>query len=767
MKEITKSSGIISKIKTGEKTAAILSHIIFGVVSIITSRAVMPKGLVPFGVSMVAAAPYEYLPSAAIGAFLGYFIPAVSGGGFRYIAATISVLFIRILLSSYKSVSKNPIFICSLPLLSLAATAPVMAKSHTAPALISEVFLSALAAGVMLISFKAMTHRKAGFSADELSAFIIFVAILLTGISRINAGGIYLYRSLCVLLVLISAKYGGTAVSTAMGAAAAFCCLLSSGDSSIGLIFVIMGLTAGAFRSYGKWVMSFVVFTASLIGMVLTDGVFRPSVFAETAIAATVFLSMPRHFGAEVGKFFSFYPKISMQSDIRKMVKIKLLDAADALYDVKNTVNEVSNRLSIINAPDFSNVTAEIENTACSGCRLRIHCFETKRGDTSEAITSLINAYKKGEENPYNSLPEEFKIRCLKTENFCDNAIKVYEKYSKRLAAENRTKEIREVVSEQFEGISVMLRATADEIVGYERFDKGAAIAVAAALKNIDIFASEAVCRVDKFGRMRVKIKATKQRDTVLNKMEIVKAIENSLDRDFSAPVINDVGKDVYIALSEAPLYKVATGVSQITASGNSMCGDSFRFITDGFGRFYIVLSDGMGTGGAAAVDSALSSALFTRLIKSGINLESALKIINSSMLFKSTNESTATVDIALIDLFNGHTEIYKAGAAPSLIKHGNRIGTATGRSLPIGILSDVSFDKSVIRLKEKDVVLVMSDGATGDGLEWMKRELENNSEATPQSLAENIALAARRHRSDGHEDDITVIAAVIEKTVK
>ena len=93
-------------------------------------------------------------------------------------------------------------------------------------------------------------------------------------------------------------------------------------------------------------------------------------------------------------------------------------------------------------------------------------------------------------------------------------------------------------------------------------------------------------------------------------------------------------------------------------------------------------------------------------------------------------------------------------------------MGSATGGNLPIGILSDVSFYKSSIKLKDKDIVLMMSDGASGDGLEWIKRELENCGDATAQSLAENIAAAARRHRSDGHEDDITVIAAILEKAV-
>lgn len=765
MKEITNSKNAVERIRSTPVSAAVFSHIIAGALSFISARAISPVGLIPFGVSMVAAVPYEYLPSAAIGAFLGYFIPAISGGGFRYIAAVVAVLAIRILLSGYKSVSNRAVFICLLPVLSLGVTAPVL-QNKGAPALIAELLLSAAMAGVLRISAKAMTHRKAGFSADELSAFIICLAVWLTGIKGISAGGIYLYRCICILLILLSAKYGGTAVSTAMGTAAAFCVVLANGSANIGMIFIIMGLAEGVFRSYGKWVMGFVCMASSLIGMVLTDNIFSPSLLAETAIGCVVFLSMPRHIGAELGKFLSFYPKVSVQSDFKKMVKMKLLDSADALADVKNTVNEVSDRLAVLNAPDFTKMTKEIENVSCAGCKLRIHCFETRKDATNDALSAIINAYKNREEEPSKALPQEFRIRCLKPEIFTNNALQIYEKYSKRLAAENRTKEARQVVSEQFEGISVMLKDIANDISRADRFDKAAAIGAAAALKSIDIFATEAACRIDKMGRMSIKIKAVKQKDTVINKMRVMKAIAATLDRDFSVPNVVEKGKDVFITLSEAPAYKISTGVCQIIAGGGSMCGDSYRFLEDGFGRFFVLLSDGMGTGGAAAVDSALSAALFGRLIKSGINPDSALKIINSSMLFKSTNESTATLDVAGIDLFTGHTDIYKAGAAPSLVKHGSRVGSATGGNLPIGILSDVSFYKSSIKLKDKDIVLMMSDGASGDGLEWIKRELENCGDATAQSLAENIAAAARRHRSDGHEDDITVIAAILEKAV-
>ena len=177
------------------------------------------------------------------------------------------------------------------------------------------------------------------------------------------------------------------------------------------------------------------------------------------------------------------------------------------------------------------------------------------------------------------------------------------------------------------------------------------------------------------------------------------------------------------------------------------------------------MLSDGMGTGGRAAVDSAMASGLMTRLLKAGFGFDCSLKILNSSMLFKSSDESLATMDIASIDLFTGATELYKSGAAPTIVRRNGHSGRAESHSLPIGILKDVSFDRAGIRLKSGDILLLVSDGATFDGTEWLRKELELWGDGGAQDLAEHICDCARRRYANTRTDDITVMAAIVEKT--
>ena len=110
-------------------------------------------------------------------------------------------------------------------------------------------------------------------------------------------------------------------------------------------------------------------------------------------------------------------------------------------------------------------------------------------------------------------------------------------------------------------------------------------------------------------------------------------------------------------------------GFAQHAANGASLCGDCAEAFTDGSGRYISVLSDGMGTGGRAAVDGTMTAGMAQSLLKAGIGFESTLKMINSAMLAKGGEESLATLDVACIDLVTGHVTQRKAGAAGTVLR--------------------------------------------------------------------------------------------------
>ena len=57
-------------------------------------------------------------------------------------------------------------------------------------------------------------------------------------------------------------------------------------------------------------------------------------------------------------------------------------------------------------------------------------------------------------------------------------------------------------------------------------------------------------------------------------------------------------------------------------------------------GRTISVISDGMGTGGRAAVDGNMAVGILTKLVKAGLSLDCSLNIVNSALIIKSDEES-------------------------------------------------------------------------------------------------------------------------------
>ena len=110
------------------------------------------------------------------------------------------------------------------------------------------------------------------------------------------------------------------------------------------------------------------------------------------------------------------------------------------------------------------------------------------------------------------------------------------------------------------------------------------------------------------------------------------------------------------------------SGACQKNAGDNRISGDCYEYFADPRGFAHIILSDGMGSGGRAAVDSIMTCNFVLKLIKAGFGFDAALKFINSALLVKAGDESLATLDIGCIDLYTGTAEFLKAGGAASFL---------------------------------------------------------------------------------------------------
>ena len=766
MKDVNVLSLKDKKEVRSDLVSALLLHIAAAAVGFVLCRAVFFKNYLPFGIGFMAGCPVYLLPSAAVGVFAGYFLPAVSASGFKYVAAALAVLAVRFMLSFSKKLISNPLFSGLVSALAVGFAGAVSHFGVKESILLFSLEVLACGIGAIIISRAsfAVSRIGRGLSGEELGCLLIVLGMILSGLYGLSVFGLKISLILACFLLLSAAKYGGATAGTSSAIAFSLLFFFAGKSAEDCFVYTVAAFCAGVVCAYGKYVQlsaffAAVVFFLSLRGITRETALF----IIEAALGCLAFAFMPKSAGIHLARIFTCFPKICVNNDLNRAAVLRLKEAAQGIKDVKTTVDDVASRLEGINAPSFSSVLSSVENEACGGCKMRAHCWEAKRDITLDAAFSIIKEVKSGAREPGAS-SSAFKARCLRFESFAAAVKKRYLEYAGVVAGNSRITDIRQAVGEQFEGIAIMLEELSNEYLSGVSFDNSAALTAVSALKNIGICANECSAPVDRFGRMEINLKLAKSNETVLNKRDIMRVLSLSCERNFAPPLIRITSGETFITVGERAEFSVDIGVFQKSAKPGDICGDAYSYFADGKGHFIMILSDGMGTGSRAAVDSAMASGLMSRLIKSGFGFNCALKILNSSMLFKSADESLATMDIACLDLHTGSAELYKAGAAPTFIRRGGKVGKAVSTSMPIGILSSVTFDRAGIKLSSGDITVLLSDGAAPDGVDWLKDEISGFKDGSAQSLAERLVTVAENRRTDGHTDDITVMVAILKK---
>ena len=208
---------------------------------------------------------------------------------------------------------------------------------------------------------------------------------------------------------------------------------------------------------------------------------------------------------------------------------------------------------------------------------------------------------------------------------------------------------------------------------------------------------------------------------------------------------------------------KIKFAAAQSSSSKSDLCGDAYAFFNDCFGNYISVLSDGMGTGGRAAIDSAMASGVMKKLLESGIGFDAALKITNYALISKSSDESLATLDCAMINPYTRDIFIYKAGAPMSIIKKDGKAKELFSSALPAGIVCDVEFAKIYENLDIGDMLVMITDGAVYSQSKWLLSLIENINETEPQKIANEILEFAINMRPKEKSDDISVLVMLAD----
>lgn len=759
-------------LKSGDLKRTIVLELLAVVCGFLLSRTVLFDSFMPFGYAFVSSLSVYQIFSGLFGVIIGSFYPANGSYSAYYIGLAVLACAIKfICLTLYER--KNSLFfsivtcgICSV-FGSIALFITVSLDGTDYVRMLGETLLSLSATYFINCTLPLFSSSKplSKLSSVRICSAIMALSLVLMSLNDFTILSASPSRIFSVMIILLAARYGQVNSSTICAVALGFAMSVTSGDQYylIGA-YALGGMLSGVLGNTGKisCVLGFLL-GSTCVFLGFYNKYDLGINYAEIIIGSVIFLILPKSTNKIFIDIFLPPPQLPRVDSMRKNLVMRLKFASNAMTEVSKTVMEIGKKLDKREAPSINALFEEVKSECCENCGLKLHCYDTKKAETYNAFLEMTKAMKLSGKLALSSLPEHWAKRCLKPEQV---SILLYEKfdiYQNAIKANKRIAEIRGVISDQMDGISDMLYDMALEFNEAERFDTETASRIDTLLRSLGICATDVCCKYDRRRRLSVEITAKRQKQCV-PKFELLNRLSSLCSVKFDTPCISNSTDVTMISLTEKTNYKVDSGVCQINCKGQTLSGDSYTSFNDGKGNYVMILSDGMGSGPHAAVDSTFAANLMEKLIKAGFGFECALKLVNSAMIFKSSDESTATIDISTIDLYSGQADFYKAGAAETYVIKGKKVGVATCNAYPAGILNEVSFDKTSTFLQKGNVVVMFSDGVSEEDEEWIEDEILKNRKSSAQTIADKIASKAAINREKGPSDDITVMVAVVEE---
>ena len=732
-------------------------------VGILTASVSQETGFSPLGIAFCSGTSRQNTLFSCLGAMLGYIVSNEYLSAFRYVMALIIVYILKVYTNTFENL-REKVFVSGI--ISFFATVSTgVVVTITSAFDVKKLFLfiaeTVSAFGMayfFTVGFSVLKKikSKGNISARELTGAGVSILLLLLSLNRFDVLGLSLAGIVCSYLVLCSSflyREGGGAI---VGTGASLGFAMTGTASPLSFCYCVAGLFSGVFSYSGRVLCAFAYIFAYGAVFLYFGGTRQDfSMLVETAIASVLFILTPQQWFVELKSQILFSSISDDGFAMKNMVVSKLKLAKSAVGDMSEMVTKVAEILKEKAAPDTTGVYLRVRDNVCTDCASFEKCWRNGFLSIASEFDIIVDEIRKSGCVTPSSSPSSLQNRCLRIMSLCDSFNKNYSSYSARLGAEGRINEMRKITADQFENVCDMLDDMLCDMDNNITFFANKSQAIKSSIDNLGLDSS-VNCYEDEAGNTFVNI--TLPVDCFADEDEIKNCIESVTEKEFDAPSTIKNNEEKILFFCEKATLSAECIYYQTSGEEGEICGDCFDSFCDGKGNFIAVLSDGMGTGSRAAIDGAMASTMFSRLIVSGFSFPCALRLVNSAMLVKSREESLATLDVLKLNLYTGQAIIYKAGATVSLLFRQGKISEIKKSAMPIGILRQAEFGTVHGGLRNGDMIIMMSDGAADNNIEEIKSYIKENGFS--YDLPEKMCAIARS-RAINHCDDIT--AAVVK----
>jgi len=619
-------------------------------------------------------------------------------------------------------------------------------------------------------------------SAEEAVCLLVLTAGIIAGTGDLHVWYISAKGLLSRTIILLASLAGGVGLGAAAGAVVGIIPGLSYTVAPylVGA-YSFSGVLAGLGNVLGKMGVS-LFFLASNIIMSVYFNNFESmeSVIAETCLACLVFLLVPEKLvrgiaTAVVREAVAPKPDNSREAQ-RDGFREKLREYSSIFREISRVFGEttvLSEKKD--NEKGIKQLMTEIGKKVCSDCGMHRVCWDKEYYKTYQYMLDMFALTEVCGRVKVSDIPEELKVRCARPRELTITATCLYEAFKVDRYWSKKFYTGKALVGDQLRGMAGVIESLAEEL-NFGQKDGGHSDAtLKQKLRQLGLPVKD------------IRIAETAGRPEMLVTM---KSCRGDLDCRYRvAPVVSELMGQLFsvtgcvcdgqqregicrFRLYQGLHYRVEVGAAWAGKDGSPVSGDVYDFMQLREGKFAAVLSDGMGCGEDAARESVSAVALIRRMLEAGLDTEVAIKCVNSVQALKKPEETFATVDMAIINLYSGQGEFIKIAAPPTYLIRGGRLRTIRSSSLPVGILSEIDISVTEKKLASGDVIVMLTDGILAsrhghqDREEWISGVLKELNGLDPKEMAGLLLKLAQTGGGDDEDipDDMAVVVIRVEK---
>ena len=751
-----------------------LNIVVFFLLSLLLSKAVVMGELYPFGVSFLAAVCVtcpRYGKVCLLGALAGTLLVVKDWMLAGYLPGMILLYGV---LSCRPKVERSwflvPGLVLAIHFLGRASGVFFLENElYQWIGVVFESFFAGILTLVAITGLQAYPKVKNGeaLTVEEKTSLGLIVLGAVIGIGQAGLGGLGLQSVASRWLVLwgsyLGGPGGGAAAGVAVGLIPSIGGVLTTGPVAF---YALSGMLGGIFNSFKKpGVIVGFSLANLLLSLFFSEQVAIAQTLKETAAAAAGFLlfQLPGLTGAAP-------PGVPEEKDGEAGITVERFQKMpQVLHELANILRDNSGTKT--ESPEVSVIIDRVTDKVCRGCSLHRVCWEQNFHRNYQALLDACAGPGTAGAITEKDLGVELNRRCRRlreltiTLNSQMEIRKLTDVYEKQLG------EYSLLASNQLAGMARAVEEMARDLEK-KRSCQESAIQLKEALEEKGI-----------------KVHTVKKTDLPDGEKEIIitqaPCGEKNWCRSIVAPNISQLLGKTYGVTSQScaggkgaadcryhlvpsNVIRVKVGQAQLPKEGALVSGEVCAAITLPDQRFALILSDGRGAGQEACAESTTAISLFEKLLTAGFSVETAVKTLNAVFYLRSGKESFVTLDVAVVNMVNGLTEFIKLGGAPSLIFSHRGLKQVEAFIPPVGILDRVEPQTFRHLVSPGNIIIMMSDGVwealynAGGPAGWLEDVLRKMEMDDPRQVAVNLLYLAKK-ASKSAKDDMTVQVARID----